>query len=179
MKKLKITDYFDLVGSQASAINKRTPHNVDYEDLFSAGLIGLMDAIEKYDIKKNDNFKAYAIIRIRGAIFDEIRNMSWLTRWYSIKHKRENIEPRKMVTYSKVFEREKSIVTQRWMISRSANLETAFNQLSMRERNVLRLYYYDELKMHEIADLFGISEVAISLTYRKAIGNLKLMMRAG
>ena len=179
MKKLKITDYLDLVGFHASRINKRTPPNVAYDDLFAAGLVGLDDAIKKYDSKKNDNFKAYADIRICGAIYDEMRDMSWATRWYMLKNKKTGIAIREMTSYSEVFEKPVSVTKQRYMIGRSADLERAFNELSMRERKVLLMYYHDELKMWEIAKLFGVAESRISQICLGAIESLKTMMRAG
>ena len=50
------------------------PSNIDIDDLISAGVIGLMDAIEKYDPSQDNKFKTYAEFRIRGAILDELRS---------------------------------------------------------------------------------------------------------
>ncbi len=64
--------------------------NVDYDDLVGYGIIGLMDAIEKFDITKNIKFSTYANIRIRGAIVDQMRSLDWIPR--TTRQKYKNIE---------------------------------------------------------------------------------------
>ncbi len=179
MKKPRINDHLGLVRFQATRLNKRTPPNITYDDLYAAGLVGLDDAINKFDNKKKVKFSTYASIRIYGAMIDEMRETSWLTRWYSDRYKKTGFPVREMLTYSKVFEKSVSVTKQRYMIGRSADLERAFNELSMRERKVLQLYYHDGLTMWEIADLFGVTESRISQTCLGAIESLKTMMRAG
>ena len=55
-------------------------YSVAVTDLISSGVIGLMDAIEKYDYKRDNKFKTYAEFRIRGAILDELRAQDWVPR---------------------------------------------------------------------------------------------------
>ena len=55
-------------------------HNVEYDDLVSYGIFGLIDAIDKFDLAKNVKFETYASLRIRGAILDQIRKMDWIPR---------------------------------------------------------------------------------------------------
>ncbi len=62
--------------------------NVEKEDLESYGIFGLIDAIRKFDLKKNVKFESYARIRIRGAIFDNIRTLSWFPRSFMDKVKK-------------------------------------------------------------------------------------------
>ena len=62
----------------------------DVNDLINAGIIGLMDAVERYDPAKGASFKNYASIRIRGSIMDEIRSMDWVP--YSTREKARKIE---------------------------------------------------------------------------------------
>ena len=62
----------------------------DTNDLVNAGIIGLMDALERYDPAKGASFKNYSSIRIRGAIMDEIRSMDWVP--YSTRDKARKIE---------------------------------------------------------------------------------------
>ena len=64
----------------ASKIASRLPSSVERDDLVSSGIIGLIDAIDKYDESKSNSFKKYAEIRIRGAILDELRSMDWVSR---------------------------------------------------------------------------------------------------
>ena len=56
------------------------PSNVDMDDLVGWGIIGLMDALEKYDYEQDIKFSTYASIRIRGAIIDQIRSLDWAPR---------------------------------------------------------------------------------------------------
>lgn len=85
-----ITDYAPLIRFVAQRIAARLPSNIDIDDLISAGVIGLMDAIEKYDPSRDNKFKTYAEFRIRGAILDELRSQDWVPR--SVRDKAKKIE---------------------------------------------------------------------------------------
>lgn len=64
----------------ARRIRERLPQHVEIDDLISAGVIGLMDAFNKFDTRKNVQFKSYAQFRIRGAILDSLRDLDWSPR---------------------------------------------------------------------------------------------------
>lgn len=64
----------------AARIHERLPRSVELEDLVSAGVIGLLEASRCYDGTKNAQFKTFAKFRIRGAIFDSLREMDWGSR---------------------------------------------------------------------------------------------------
>jgi RNA polymerase sigma factor for flagellar operon FliA len=68
----------------------RLPPSVTVDDLISAGIMGLLDAIDKFDPGKEVKFKTYAEFRIRGAILDELRSMDWIPR--SVRRKVREIE---------------------------------------------------------------------------------------
>jgi len=85
-----IMDYAPLIRFVAQRIAARLPSNIDIDDLISAGVIGLMDAIEKYDPSRDNKFKTYAEFRIRGAILDELRSQDWVPR--SVRDKAKKIE---------------------------------------------------------------------------------------
>jgi RNA polymerase sigma factor for flagellar operon FliA len=89
-KKKIIKEYAPLVKFIAQKIAVRLPANIELEDLLSAGTIGLMDAIDKYDPARDNKFKTYAEFRIRGAILDELRAQDWIPR--SMREKAKNIE---------------------------------------------------------------------------------------
>ena len=72
--------YLDIVRYTAERMHMRLPSEVDVEDLMSAGLFGLMDAIDAYDLERGVKFETYCAQRIRGAIFDELRAMDWVPR---------------------------------------------------------------------------------------------------
>ena len=65
-------------------------YNVEYEDLVSYGIFGLIDAIDKFDRSKDVKFETYASLRIRGAILDQIRKMDWIPR--SVRQKQKKID---------------------------------------------------------------------------------------
>ena len=81
---------YALVRIVARRIVRKTPPNVEYDDLVSCGVIGLIDAIEKFEPDKGTKFKTYAEHRIRGAILDELRAQDWVPR--SIRRKERMIE---------------------------------------------------------------------------------------
>src|ERR1700719_899443 len=64
----------------AKRMYKRMPSHVSFEDLFHAGILGLIDAIDRFDPQKNVALKVYARFRIRGAILDSLRQMDWSPR---------------------------------------------------------------------------------------------------
>ena len=90
MRDQLIMDYSPLIRFVAQRIAARLPANIDIDDLSSAGVIGLMDAIEKYDPSRDNKFKTYAEFRIRGAILDELRAQDWVPR--SVRDKAKMIE---------------------------------------------------------------------------------------
>lgn len=75
-----IREYAPLVKFIVNRMICRLPSSVEYDDLYSVGSIGLLDAIEKYDPEKNIKFETYAKYRIKGAIIDELRSKDWLPR---------------------------------------------------------------------------------------------------
>jgi RNA polymerase sigma factor for flagellar operon FliA len=85
-----IMDYSPLIRFVAQRIASRLPSNIDIEDLISSGVIGLMDAIDKYDPSRDNKFKTYAEFRIRGAILDELRSQDWVPR--SVRDKAKKLD---------------------------------------------------------------------------------------
>lgn len=75
-----IMEYAPLIKFIAQKIAVRLPSHIELDDLISSGVIGLMDAIEKYDPKRDNKFKTYAEFRVRGAILDELRAQDWVPR---------------------------------------------------------------------------------------------------
>ena len=75
-----IKQYMPLVKWVAGRVSTGMPESVEFDDLVGFGQFGLLDAINKYDPDKNVKFKTYATTRIRGAIFDELRELDWVPR---------------------------------------------------------------------------------------------------
>ena len=85
-----IIEYAPLVKLVAGRLSMYLGYNVEYEDLVSYGIFGLIDAIDKFDYGKNVKFETYASLRIRGEILDQIRKMDWIPR--TVRQKRKKIE---------------------------------------------------------------------------------------
>ncbi|MBP5587474.1 MAG: RNA polymerase sigma factor WhiG [Treponema sp.] len=85
-----IRQYMPLVKYVAGKLAVGMPGSVEFDDLVGFGQFGLLDAIEKFDPAKNVKFKTYAVTRIRGAIFDELRQLDWVPR--SVRQKSREIE---------------------------------------------------------------------------------------
>ena len=85
-----IRQYMPLVKYVAGKVGVGMPGSVEFDDLVGFGQFGLLDAIEKYDPGKSVKFKTYAVTRIRGAIFDELRQLDWIPR--SVRQKSREIE---------------------------------------------------------------------------------------
>lgn len=85
-----IIEYAPLVKVVAGRLSMYLGYNVEYEDLVSYGIFGLIDAIDKFDLNKDVKFETYASLRIRGSILDQIRKMDWIPR--TVRQKRKKIE---------------------------------------------------------------------------------------
>ena len=85
-----IRQYMPLVKYVAGKVSVGLPASIEFDDLVGFGQFGLLDAINKYDPEKNVKFKTYAVTRIRGAIFDEMRQLDWVPR--SVRQKSREIE---------------------------------------------------------------------------------------
>lgn len=85
-----ILEYAPLVKLVAGRLSMYLGYNVEYEDLVSYGVFGLIDAIDKFDCMKEVKFETYASLRIRGAILDQIRKLDWIPR--TIRQKQKKIE---------------------------------------------------------------------------------------
>ncbi|MBE8221651.1 MAG: FliA/WhiG family RNA polymerase sigma factor [Bdellovibrionales bacterium] len=75
-----VEEFLPLVNFVAKKIHFRLPAYIDLQDLIATGVVGLIDAVSKYDITKDNKFKTYAEFRIRGAILDELRVQDWVPR---------------------------------------------------------------------------------------------------
>ena len=94
-----IIEYVPLVKVVAGRLSIYLGSNVEYDDLVSYGIFGLIDAIDKFDYGKGIKFETYASLRIRGSILDQIRKLDWIPR--SVRQKQKAID-----TAVKILEKE-------------------------------------------------------------------------
>lgn len=110
-----VIEHTPLIRYIVNRIAVRLPSHIDLDDLHNTGVIGLMDAIEKYDPEKNCKFKTYAEFRIKGAILDQLRSLDWVPR--SVRQKSRKLER----AYGEVEQR----------LGRSANEEEVADSLGL------------------------------------------------
>jgi RNA polymerase sigma factor for flagellar operon FliA len=87
VKEKLILEYAPLVKFVAGRLVMHIGQHVEYDDLISYGIFGLIDAIDKFDPDKGVKFETYASLRIRGSIIDNIRKMDWVPRTLRQKNK--------------------------------------------------------------------------------------------
>jgi RNA polymerase sigma factor for flagellar operon FliA len=95
-RNLLLKAYAPFVKSIATRMAIGLPQSVQLDDLVSSGVLGLINAIEKYDTEKGVKFETYATALVRGAILDELRSLDWVPR--SVRQKARRLEE----TYSKL-----------------------------------------------------------------------------
>jgi len=202
------------------------PADVDFDELVSAGTLGLLSAIDHFDPELGHAFSTFAIPRVRGAILDELRRRDEVPRSVRRKH-RELTRTREELSRTlgrPPKDRETAAhlgidleTLRHWetdtVAARAVSLDTpasgdeedapanvqpsedptiedqltreqevalvreALRNLTYQERTVIALYYYEEMKLHEIADTLGLTESRISQIRSKALGKLRAEVR--
>lgn len=220
-----VEQYLPLVRAAVGRLAMTLPEHVDHDDLHSAGLVGLLQALRHYDPACNTSFESYARMRIRGAMLDELRRMDWVPRTVHEKARRiqevmAELEQRhgrtpteaQMAKALKVSPTEYSDLLDQIRPaaficldatccsegSDSANLyevvadpaETGpveevsrrelkqvilnrLKQLPEIQRKVLALYYGEDLRLREIAEVFGLTESRICQIHSQAILSIR------
>jgi RNA polymerase sigma factor for flagellar operon FliA len=208
----------------ARRIHERLPRHVPLEDLVHAGVVGLIDALHKYDRSKHVQFGSYAKFRIRGAILDSLREMDWSPR--DLRRKARRLEEAHCKLRSELGRNpsEPELAVELNMDLRGLQLllgeingleigslrvasprdgkeedlceylpndprETplvlclnsemkqllarAIGDLPEKERQVLALYYYEELTMKEVGAVLGVGESRVSQIHSMALVRLR------
>lgn len=87
-RNAEVAAHLPLVWKVARQVARRLPASIDVAELVGAGTVGLIDALDRYEVARCDRFAGYAEIRIRGAILDQLREMDWMPRSARNKAKR-------------------------------------------------------------------------------------------
>lgn len=148
-----ILEYAPLVKVVAGRLSMYLGYNVEYDDLVSYGIFGLIDAIDKYDSQKDVKFETYASLRIRGSILDQIRKMDWIPRTVRQKQKKldEAVKQIEMRTGKTATEEEIALELN---ISEE---ELAVWQSQLKITNIVSLNEYVEQGMEPMMDARGNS----------------------
>jgi RNA polymerase sigma factor for flagellar operon FliA len=224
-----VEQYLPLVRNVVGRLALTLPPHVDGEDLYSAGLGGLLNAVRQYNPRAGTAFETYARLRIRGSVFDELRRMDWVPRSIHAKARKvqatlqhlEQIKGRlpteeemaealdlSTAAYRKLLEQirpvtfvcldsalnqehDDSISPHESMADlRQENpLEGTFRRemaglvaerikaLPETQRRVLALYYYEDMRLREIAEIFNLTESRICQIHAQAILAIKAYLQ--
>jgi RNA polymerase sigma factor FliA len=211
----------------ARRIHDRLPAHVPFDDLVHAGILGLIDAVDKFDASKNVQLKSYARFRIRGAILDSLRQMDWSPR--NLRRQARRIEDARLElaaalgrapaepelaahlamplvefqhllgelrgldlgslqfgseegaaedTVSALATRpEDDPFQQTFRAEIRTLLEQAIDELDAKERQVLALYYLEELTMKEVGAILNVGESRVSQIHTAALIGLRARLQ--
>jgi RNA polymerase sigma factor for flagellar operon FliA len=224
-----VREYLPLVRTIVGRLAMTLPAHVDIEDLYSSGLVGLLDAVRHYDPNGGSTFESYARVRIRGSVFDELRRLDWVPRSVHDKARRvqevmneleqktgqvpsekemaealeltpeeyqhliEEIRPATFVSLDSVRSGDEESEAPRHEIVSDESQESPgevaarrelariiadrLEQLPEMQRKVLALYYFEDLRLREIAEVFGVTESRICQIHAQAILSIKSSLR--
>lgn len=137
-RKDAIERYGPMVRRQASQLIARLPANVDIDDLIQAGMIGLFDAMTRYEANMGAQFETFAMQRVRGAMLDELRGSDWLPR--SVRKNQRTIEG----AIHKVEQRLRRSATEAEIAAEMGLSVTAYQSMLADARGA-QLIYLDEM----------------------------------
>lgn len=89
-RESRILEFYPIVQMIARQLIRRLPDTVDVEELISVGMLGLIDAVDRFDPARGVPLKSYAEIRIKGAMLDALRSNDWIPR--SVRRKQQQLE---------------------------------------------------------------------------------------
>ncbi|HEX4744904.1 MAG TPA: sigma-70 family RNA polymerase sigma factor [Candidatus Limnocylindria bacterium] len=165
-----IERYSGMAARMARRLHPAGISAVSPEDLESAGLIGLIDAVDRYQPERGVPFEAYAALRVRGAVLDELR---------AATGGRPSEAPAR-VSLDELLEAgdhtlpaTDEIGPQRAAEDLAARLESALRYLPARQREVIARYYGQSLTLRETGRTMGVSEARASQLHARAIASLR------
>ena len=181
--------YLPLVEFLAARLGRLVPSSYR-PDLYGFGVIGLMDAIDKFRPELGYAFRTYGALRIRGAMSDGIRKLNWLPRGAGERASRviEKIVPVDFQTATTPVGvrlqdclHDPNDETPQDTLELSADYEEvveAITELPDRERTVIVQYYFDKLRLADIGVNLGVTESRVCQIHRSALEMLRLILVA-
>ena len=186
-----VLQHIGLVHKTALHIKARLPDHVELEELVQIGMVGLLEAAKSFDASQGADLGTFASKRIRGAILDEVRRRSPLSRTDSsyIKAEQQVIEqflathgrqPTASEIANELDGSGQSPLSEApgpedevQSVEASAWLAEEIAELPERGQIVLSLYYNDEMNLKEIGAIIGVSESRVSQILTKVVGKLR------
>ena len=222
LREQLILEYAPLVKVVAGRLSMYLGYNVEYDDLCSYGIFGLIDAIDKFDCLKDVKFETYASLRIRGSILDQIRKMDWIPR--TVRQRQRDIDKAmheieietghpatdeelaaklnisedelndwqsqlkvtNVISLNEFMESGAEVPNERNLASHfegpeevldkqelKEKLMESLESLTEKEKQVILLYYYEELTLKEISYALEVSESRVSQLHTKALSKMR------
>lgn len=227
-----VEHYLPLVRMCVDQLRFKLPENTSASDLLAWGVFGLMEAIESYDLSRSVKFKTYAPLRIRGAIFDQIRKDDWVPRL--VRSKARELEKARAELEGALGREPSDLEMADHMgltlaelddlirggtptglmsaetevrqydsggaedcgelkdlladttatdpadaVDRNTVMQAVCRRLTMKERLIVMLYYFEDLTMREIGDIIGISESRTCQLHTRLIRTLRKFLPEG
>jgi RNA polymerase sigma factor for flagellar operon FliA len=197
-RNLLALNYLPLVKRIAAKIYTNIQGKVEFEELLNYGIFGLLTSIERFEESRGLKFETFATHRIRGAILDGLREIDPLKRGTRSKVKRldraindlksslgKNPNDKDIADYLSITQEElldwyieidaPSIFRDELVTSENSaiDLSMAIDSLDDREKQIIDLYYYEDLSLDEIAKILNISISRVSQIHGKALIKLK------
>ncbi len=225
LREQLIVEYVPLVKIVAGKLSMYLGYNVEYDDLVSYGVFGLIDAIDKFDMAKDVKFETYASLRIRGSILDQIRKMDWIPRTVRQRQRAIDDAIRKIEMRTGLSATDDEIANELGITSSELNdwqgqlkvtnvvslneyleaggepvmdahhnshfiqpeenvdkeelkqkLTESLAALTEKEKQVVLLYYYEDMTLKEIAKILDVTESRVSQLHTKALGKMRTKM---
>ncbi len=178
----EIDQWRHLVWYVVNRIKARLPMSVSEEELFSAGMYGLMRAARSYDPTRGAGFKTYAYHRIRGAILDDLRRLDFLPRSMRDRARKTGEEVPSVVSIPTDEDGHECLAARPIeAASERADLhevlQEQIDKLPDKMRIVMSLYYRDGLIMREIGEKLHLTESRVSQIHTNAVQRLRRAMR--
>jgi RNA polymerase sigma factor for flagellar operon FliA len=164
-----VQQYRGLVLHYVTDISARVPPWVDRDDLTSAGMLGLLQALRSFDPDRGVSFLTFVRFRVRGAIFDELRRAHPMGR--AALRRGVTVERRPGEELDSVDDHPVDAGLLRR--EQSAHLHKAVASLPPRLRYVITSRYFDERSVKDLAAEFGVSEPRVSKLHAKALSHLR------
>jgi RNA polymerase sigma factor for flagellar operon FliA len=169
-------DHKQLAMRIALFYRKRLPPWIPLEDLVSSAMAGLWDAVRLHSMG-DESFRLYAIMRIKGAIVDDLRTQDWLPRRYRSlvgqgkRHPASRVALEELGLELRSTAEEVDSEVQRRMVA--PRLMRALDVLNERERTIVMSHYFRGDRMKDIGARMGITEARVSQIHKVAMGKLR------